>query len=47
MRDNNLRVIREGINPQEWIVIDGIQKIRPNTQVNPERIDVASSPDTH
>ena len=47
IRDNNLRVIREGINPQEWIVIDGIQKIRPNTQVNPERIDVASSPDTH
>ena len=47
MRDNNLRVIREGINPQDLIVIEGIQKIRPNTQVNPERIDVATSPDTH
>lgn len=47
MRDNNLRVIREGIHPKEWIVIDGIQKIRPNTQVNPERIDAATSPDTH
>jgi multidrug efflux system membrane fusion protein len=47
MRDNNLRVIREGINPQEWIVIEGIQKIRPNTQVNPERIDAVTSTDTH
>jgi len=45
--ENNWRVIREGVNPQEWIVIDGIQKIRPNTRVNPEPIDVAPSPDTH
>lgn len=47
MRDNNLRVIREGVNAQEWIVIDGVQKLRPNTQVNAEHIDVATSPDTH
>ncbi|MEY2666058.1 MAG: hypothetical protein RLZZ384_229 [Pseudomonadota bacterium] len=47
MRDNNWRVIREGVNAQEWIVIDGVQKLRPNTQVNAEHIDVATSPDTH
>ena len=45
--DNNLRVISEGISPQDWVVIEGLQKIRPNTQVNPEHIDLAISPATH
>lgn len=32
-----LRVIREGITPQEWVVIKGVQRARGGTVVNPDR----------
>ncbi|MFZ2407760.1 MAG: efflux RND transporter periplasmic adaptor subunit [Methylobacter sp.] len=32
------RVITEGLKPEDWTVIEGIQKIRPGIKVNPERI---------
>ncbi|MGZ4990680.1 MAG: efflux RND transporter periplasmic adaptor subunit, partial [Methylobacter sp.] len=31
------RVITEGLKPEEWAVIEGIQKLRPGAKVNPER----------
>ncbi|MGZ8158999.1 MAG: efflux RND transporter periplasmic adaptor subunit [Methylobacter sp.] len=34
------RVITEGLKPEEWAVIEGIQKIRPGIKVNPERISL-------
>jgi len=33
-----LRVITEGLKTDDWVVIEGIQKLMPNLQVNPERI---------
>ncbi len=32
------RVIIEGLKPEEWAVIEGIQKLKPGIKVNPERI---------
>lgn len=35
-----LRVITEGLKADDWVVIEGIQKLMPNLQVNPERISL-------
>lgn len=35
------RVIAEGLKPEEWTVIEGIQKLKPGIKVNPERITLA------
>lgn len=35
------RVITEGLKPEEWVVIEGIQKLKPGIKVNPERIPLA------
>lgn len=35
------RVIIEGLKPEEWAVIEGIQKLKPGIKVNPERISLA------
>jgi RND family efflux transporter MFP subunit len=32
-----LRVIREGVTPQDWVVINGVQRARAGTVVNPDR----------
>lgn len=37
------RVITEGLKPEEWTVIEGIQKLKPGAKVNPERISLTGS----
>lgn len=34
------RVIAEGLKPEEWAVIEGIQKLKPGIKVTPERISL-------
>jgi RND family efflux transporter MFP subunit len=34
------RVITKGLKPEEWTVIEGIQKLKPGAKVNPERISL-------
>jgi RND family efflux transporter MFP subunit len=34
------RVITQGLKPEEWTVIEGIQRIKPGAKVNPERISL-------
>ncbi|MGZ5010088.1 MAG: efflux RND transporter periplasmic adaptor subunit [Methylobacter sp.] len=34
------RVITEGLKPEDWTVIEGIQKLKPGAKVNPERISL-------
>lgn len=36
------RVIRKGINAGDWVVIEGLQKLKPGIKVNPERISLAA-----
>ena len=40
-RIGQLRVISQGLQPGEWVVVDGLQKLRPHSKVNPERIELA------
>ena len=35
------RVIKEGLKAGEWVVIEGLQKLKPGLKVNPERISLA------
>ncbi|TAK62405.1 MAG: efflux RND transporter periplasmic adaptor subunit [Methylobacter sp.] len=39
------RVITQGLKPEDWIVIEGIQKLRPGIKVSPERSTVANGRD--
>lgn len=37
----DLRVIHEGLKTGEWVVIEGLQKLRPNSVVEPEKITIS------
>lgn len=39
-----LRVVREGIGADDWVVVEGAQKLRPGMSVNPERIVLDAGP---
>jgi RND family efflux transporter MFP subunit len=39
-----LRVVREGLAPGEWVIVDGIQRVRPAITVNPQRIAMRPAP---
>jgi len=43
---DGLRIVREGVGPEERIVVAGIQKMRPGLVVAPEEraIDAPASP---
>ncbi|WP_442923367.1 efflux RND transporter periplasmic adaptor subunit [Methylomonas sp. LL1] len=40
-RIGQMRVIREGLQAGDWVVIEGVQKLKPGIKVNPERISLA------
>lgn len=42
-RIGQLRVIREGLQPDEWVVVEGAQKLKPGITVAPERISLADT----
>jgi multidrug efflux system membrane fusion protein len=37
----DLRVITQGLQADEWVVIEGLQKLRPNSSVEPEKTTLA------
>lgn len=37
----DLRVISQGLKADEWVVIEGLQKLRPNSSVEPEKTSIA------
>ncbi len=39
---DGLRVIEEGLQPGEWVIVKGIQRSRPGAKVDPERVDMNS-----
>lgn len=41
-----MRVISKGLQAQDWVVIEGIQKIRPGTKVQAERITLSETDGT-
>lgn len=38
--DNGMRVIEEGVRPDEWVIVNGLQRVRPGVQVEPHRVDM-------
>lgn len=38
----DLRVINQGLQADEWVVIEGVQKLRPNSPIEPEKITLAT-----
>jgi len=38
----DLRVISEGLKADEWVVIEGLQKLRPDSVIEPEEITLAT-----
>ncbi len=36
-----MRAIRDGVNADDWVVVEGAQKLRPGMSVKPERITLA------
>lgn len=33
---DGLRVIRDGLKPEEWVVVNGVQRVRPGSTVDPQ-----------
>lgn len=41
---DGLQVIREGVKPGEWVVVNGIQRVRDGMKVEPHRIPMPDAP---
>src|SRR5262249_888414 len=47
LQGDGLRVISDGLNsdglkPEEWVVVGGLQQVRPHMQIRPDRIAMPS-----
>jgi multidrug efflux system membrane fusion protein len=42
LQDDGLRVISAGLKPKEWVVVGGLQQVRPRMQIQPERVTMPS-----
>jgi RND family efflux transporter MFP subunit len=38
---DGLRVVHEGLQAHDWVVVNGVQRARPGAKVDPEQIDMA------
>jgi len=38
--DNGLRVITDGLKPDDWIIVNGLQRVRPGVTVAPQRVEM-------
>ena len=38
LQDDGLRVIEQGLKPDDWVVVGGLQQVRPRMTVKPERV---------
>jgi RND family efflux transporter MFP subunit len=34
---DGLRVIRDGLKPQDWVIVNGVQRVRPGARVDPQQ----------
>jgi RND family efflux transporter MFP subunit len=41
---DGMRVVQEGVEPGEWIVVNGLQRARPGATVDPERVTMTMGP---
>jgi multidrug efflux pump subunit AcrA (membrane-fusion protein) len=38
--DDGLRAVIEGVNPGEWVMVNGIQRARPGLTVKPQQVSM-------
>lgn len=41
---DGLRVVREGLKPGEWVVVNGLQRVRPGAVIHPQRVAMEIKP---
>jgi multidrug efflux system membrane fusion protein len=41
---DGMRVLREGVKPDEWVVVNGLMGVRPGAKVNPQKAAPATPP---
>lgn len=41
--ENGLRVIKDGLSAGEWVVVNGLQRVRPTITVSPERMPMEAA----
>jgi multidrug efflux system membrane fusion protein len=34
---NGLRIIRKGLKPEDWVIVKGVQRVRPGVKVDPQK----------
>jgi RND family efflux transporter MFP subunit len=44
---DGLRVVRDGVSPADWIVVNGLMSVRPGAKVKPERTAMAQTAQTN
>lgn len=44
MQDDGLRVVQTGLQPGEWVIINGVQRARPGATVSPQRAAMPFQP---
>jgi len=42
--NDGLQVLLEGVTPEDWVIVNGIQRVRDGAKVNPKRISMPGSP---
>jgi multidrug efflux system membrane fusion protein len=38
LRDDGRRVILQGLDPEDWVLVGGLQQVQPRTEIKPERL---------
>ncbi len=41
---DGLQVVQEGVKPEDWLVVNGIQRVRDGAKVEPKQISMPGSP---
>src|SRR5262249_26531848 len=44
LQDDGLRVIASGLKPDDWVVVGGLQQVRPHATVQTEKVEMPSLP---
>jgi RND family efflux transporter MFP subunit len=41
---DGLRAVTEGLTPKEWVIVNGIQRVRPGATVTPQKVSMRPGP---
>jgi multidrug efflux system membrane fusion protein len=41
-QEGELRIVEKGLTPGEWVIVNGLQRVRPGVTVAPQRVEMTS-----